>query len=146
MILLFLWTVISSWRYYILVSYGNIRHLHNADSWFCPGFSGSSSNLQKWLSSQHGSVRSLFFLFFFQGILINPFYFCLFCFPIYLFNKNKHIHDTKYVHMAMWQCGATLFDNFFLWWLKVHELKCTFRHLKIQILYYMYLWETSGAP
>ena len=49
------------------VSYSNIRHLHNADSWFCPGFSGSSGNLQKWPSSQQGSVRSLFFLFFSVG-------------------------------------------------------------------------------
>ena len=44
--------------------------------------------------------EACFSCFFFSGILINPFYFCLFCFPIYLFNKNKHIHDTKYVHMA----------------------------------------------
>ena len=49
------------------VSYSNIRHLHNAASWFCPGFSGSSGNLQKWPSSQHGSVRDLFFLFFSVG-------------------------------------------------------------------------------
>ena len=48
------------------VSYSNIRHLRNADYWLCPGFSGSSGNLQKWPSGQHGSVRNLFFFFFFQ--------------------------------------------------------------------------------
>ena len=108
MILLFLWTVILSWRYYILVSYSNIRHLHNADSWFCPGFSESAGNLQKWPSSQHGSVRSLFFLFFF------PFYFCLFCFPIYLFNKtNIFMTLSTYIWQRLVLTGATLFDNFF---------------------------------
>ena len=53
---------------------------------------------------------------------------------------------STYIWQRLVLIGATLFDNFFLWSLKVHALKCTFRHPKIQILYYMYLWETSGVP
>ena len=49
---------------------------------------------------------------------------------------------STYIWQRLVLTGATLFDNFFL----VHALKCTFRHPKIQLLYYMYLWETSGAP
>lgn len=53
---------------------------------------------------------------------------------------------STYIWQRLVLIGATLFDNFFLWSLKVRALKCTFRHPKIQILYYMYLWETSGVP
>ena len=42
---------------------------------------------------------------------------------------------STYIWQRLVLIGATLFDNFFLWSLKVHALKCTFRHPKIQILH-----------
>ena len=143
MILLFLWTVISSWRYYI-VSYSNIRHL----LYIMLTLGSVQGSLEAPATCKNGhlvntEVSEACFSCFFSGILINPFYFCLFCFPIYLFNKtNIFMTLSTYIWQRLVLTGATLFDNFFL----VHALKCTFRHPKIQILYYMYLWETSGAP